>query len=87
MKQISWFLKIYWKSNFVRIFHQNKFADFQALFFTPGHVDWKMLVEKRDAYVKRLNGIYATNLENSKVTHIHGMAKFISSNKVLSDNF
>ncbi|XP_023323127.1 glutathione reductase, mitochondrial isoform X2 [Eurytemora carolleeae] len=52
---------------------------------TLGHVDWKMLVEKRDAYVKRLNGIYATNLENSKVTHIHGMAKFISSNKVVVD--
>lgn len=32
--------------------------------------------EKRDAYVKRLNGIYARNLDNDKVELVRGFAKF-----------
>ena len=27
-EKMSWILKIYWKSNFVRGFHKKKFADF-----------------------------------------------------------
>jgi len=52
---------------------------------TFGGVDWKKLVDKRDAYVERLNGIYATNLDNSKVELIKGRAKFIGSNQVVVD--
>jgi len=48
-------------------------------------IDWRTLVEKRDNYVIRLNGIYANNLNNSKVEHIKGMAKFIAPNKVVVD--
>lgn len=36
--------------------------------------DWSFLKARRDAYVKRLNGIYDTNLGNSKVDKIEGTA-------------
>ena len=32
--------------------------------------DWAMLKEKRDAYVKRLNGIYKNNLAKDNITYI-----------------
>lgn len=35
-----------------------------------------MIKEKRDAYVKRLNGIYETNLGKAKVDFIPGYGKF-----------
>ncbi|XP_063674800.1 glutathione reductase, mitochondrial-like isoform X2 [Bolinopsis microptera] len=38
--------------------------------------DWAMLKEKRDAYVKRLNGIYTSNLGKDNITYIQGAAKF-----------
>jgi len=40
------------------------------------------LKEKRDAYVKRLNGIYASNLEKAGITSIAGEAKFIGERVV-----
>eukprot|EP01127_Copromyxa_protea_P010946 TRINITY_DN271_c0_g1_i1.p1 TRINITY_DN271_c0_g1~~TRINITY_DN271_c0_g1_i1.p1 ORF type:complete len:453 (-),score=145.75 TRINITY_DN271_c0_g1_i1:61-1419(-) len=52
--------------------------------FSTGKIefDYPALKAKRDAYIKRLNGIYEANLERDKVTHIHGGAKFVSSNTV-----
>ena len=47
--------------------------------------DWSSIKSKRDAYVERLNGIYANNLENSNVTHIKATAKFISANELDAD--
>ncbi|MCJ1481618.1 Glutathione reductase [Schaereria dolodes] len=44
--------------------------------------DWKTFKHKRDAYVKRLNGIYEKNLINDKVEYIHGRAHFLSKNEV-----
>lgn len=44
--------------------------------------NWSALKTKRDAYVKRLNGIYERNLDNSKVDRINGYAKFIDKNSV-----
>ena len=41
--------------------------------------NWSSVKSKRDAYVQRLNGIYAKNLETSNVTHIQAQAKFIDS--------
>lgn len=49
-----------------------------------GH-DWKTLVEKRAAYIDRLNGIYAQNLERDGVTHIVGRARFVGSRTVEVD--
>ncbi|KAG0304915.1 Glutathione reductase [Dissophora globulifera] len=44
--------------------------------------DWKSLKLKRDAYIKRLNGIYERNLEKDQVEYISGMASFVSKNSV-----
>jgi glutathione reductase (NADPH) len=46
-----------------------------------GH-DWSALKEKRDAYIKRLNGIYASNLDRRDVTHLQGHGKFVDANTV-----
>ncbi len=47
-----------------------------------GQLDWSALKQKRDAYIARLNGIYARNLDNSKVETIIGHAKFVDSNTI-----
>lgn len=44
--------------------------------------DWNLMKTKRDAYVKRLNGIYERNLSNDKVEYIHGFASFVDKNTV-----
>ncbi|CEP16809.1 hypothetical protein [Parasitella parasitica] len=49
---------------------------------TPVKFDWQFFKEKRDAYVKRLNGIYERNLGNDKVEHIQGFASFVNKNTV-----
>lgn len=41
--------------------------------------DWAKLKAGRDAYVERLNGIYARNLERSGVHRIAGRARFVES--------
>jgi len=46
-----------------------------------GH-DWGALKARRDAYIHRLNGIYASNLDKRGVTHIQGTARFIDANTV-----
>ncbi|MCY4050330.1 MAG: glutathione-disulfide reductase [Gammaproteobacteria bacterium] len=57
------------------------------------HLDWHKLKSSRDAYIQRLNGIYARNLERSGVSVKHGLAHFASPNciqvnqeKFLSDH-
>jgi glutathione reductase (NADPH) len=47
--------------------------------------DWAAFKAKRDAYIKRLNGIYYRNLNNDKVLYIPGRAKFLSKNEVEVD--
>ncbi|KAI8380790.1 hypothetical protein BD560DRAFT_444482 [Blakeslea trispora] len=44
--------------------------------------NWELIKEKRDAYVKRLNGIYERNLGNDKVEHLQGFASFVDKNTV-----
>ena|SRR6266496_2204855 len=44
--------------------------------------DWNYLKKKRDAYIKRLNGIYLNNLNKDKVDYIEGNACFVSKNVV-----
>ncbi|KAF2086086.1 hypothetical protein K490DRAFT_58076 [Saccharata proteae CBS 121410] len=44
--------------------------------------DWNTMKTKRDAYIKRLNGIYEKNLGNDKVDYIHGRAKFLDNSTV-----
>ena len=46
-----------------------------------GH-DWTQLKSRRDAYVRRLNGIYERNLDNSGVSYIAGAASFADPHTV-----
>src|SRR5690606_13153365 len=46
-----------------------------------GH-DWARLKTARDAYIERLNGIYARNLERRDVTLVQGMAHIAGDNSV-----
>jgi len=48
-------------------------------------MEWGKLVEKRDEYVKRLNGIYQRNLDNSGVEVIRGWGKFVAEKKIIVD--
>jgi glutathione reductase (NADPH) len=44
---------------------------------SPARHDWPSLKAKRDAYVLRLNGMYARSLASRKIEHIEGRASFI----------
>ncbi|KAJ2764343.1 Glutathione reductase [Coemansia nantahalensis] len=44
--------------------------------------DWGFLKTARDAYVKRLNGIYERNLERDSVEYIDGTASFVGNGEV-----
>ena len=44
--------------------------------------DWSTFKKKRDAHIKKLNGIYERNLNNDKVEYIYGRAHFTSPNSV-----
>lgn len=47
--------------------------------------DWAHLKAKRDAYIKRLNGIYDTNLERSGIDRINGKGKFVGEKTIEVD--
>src|SRR5512139_166206 len=48
-----------------------------------GH-DWQALKQARDAYVRRLNGIYAGNLERRKIVHLRETARFAGPDTVVA---
>jgi glutathione reductase (NADPH) len=52
---------------------------------TAGGNDWAALKEKRDAYILRLNGIYARNLATKGVSHIRGSGRFVDAHTVEVD--
>ena len=41
------------------------------------NLDWAKLVKRREAYLRRLNGIYASNLDKDGVTRIEGHGTFV----------
>jgi len=47
--------------------------------------DWTALKRKRDAYILRLNGIYARNLATRGITHVRGAARFVEPHTVEVD--
>jgi glutathione reductase (NADPH) len=49
---------------------------------SAGTHDWAMLKDKRDAYIRRLNGIYEGNLAKRGVTLIRGRAQFVNGRTV-----
>lgn len=46
-------------------------------------VDWEDMRKRRDAYIVRLNGVYARNLEKRGVVHISGRATFQDAHTVM----
>jgi glutathione reductase (NADPH) len=44
--------------------------------------DWAGLKSRRDAYIKRLNGIYEKNLDKRGVTYVAGHARFVDAHTV-----
>lgn len=50
---------------------------------TAGAHDWAGLKARRDAYIERLNGIYAGNLEKKGITLLRGRASLAGSNSVV----
>lgn len=51
-----------------------------------GHAfDWSRIKRDRDAYIERLNGIYATLLDKAGVTLVRGFARFVDAHTVEVD--
>lgn len=48
-------------------------------------VDWGALVARREAYIRRLNGIYERNLGNSDVAHLQGFGSIVDAHTVSVD--
>jgi glutathione reductase (NADPH) len=48
-------------------------------------VDWRVLKAKRDAYIERLNGIYAANLAKRNIELVRGRASFHDAHTVSAD--
>ncbi len=62
--------------------HQMHLArDFGFDVSLQGH-DWSALKSRRDAYIKRLNGIYESNLDKRDVAYLAGFGKFIDATTV-----
>lgn len=61
-----------------RLQHANEYGLYQQFDLNKENLtfNWEQFKEKRDAYVKRLNGIYQKNLEREKVDVVFGWAKF-----------
>lgn len=60
--------------------HDSKAYGFSVQQSAP--FDWTTFKNKRDAYIKRLNGIYEKNLGNDKVEYLHGRGQLLSKNQV-----
>ncbi|KAL7798338.1 glutathione-disulfide reductase [Trichoderma ceciliae] len=59
--------------------HDSKHYGFSVEHTAP--FDWSTFKTKRDAYIKRLNGIYERNLANDKVDYLHGWGRLLSKNQ------
>ncbi len=57
-------------------------ADYGFDAVVRGH-DWSALKTRRDAYIKRLNGIYASNLDKRGIDHIVGSGKLTGAHTVI----
>ena len=76
--------KIMWYAAEHAHFHAHA-ADYGFDMEVRGH-DWGVLKQRRDAYVKRLNGIYEANLDRRGVEYIEGYASFKDANTIVVDD-
>lgn len=62
-------------------------ADAHGYGFDVGDLthDWATLCANRDAFVQRLNGIYARNLDKDGVTHVAAPAAFVDAHTLMAD--
>lgn len=73
--------KVMWNCAFVNeVLHDAK--DYGFTSSQGGDFNWASIKEKRDAYIKRLNGIYSNNLNKSGITFVEGAASFSGPNEV-----
>jgi glutathione reductase (NADPH) len=56
-------------------------ADYGFEKVEPQH-DWARLVERRESYIRRLNGIYERNLSNKSVDWVEGNARLVDATTV-----
>lgn len=73
--------KILWHSAQITDF-MHLAADYGYSAITP-QLDYARFVEKRDAFITRLNGIYQQGLENAGVTYLKGHAQFCDKQTVV----
>jgi glutathione reductase (NADPH) len=72
--------KIIWHAaDIAHILHDAPDYGFETVLST---IDWLQLKTSRDNYLARLNAIYRTNLDDSNVDVIEGMAHFVDENSV-----
>lgn len=69
-----------WNASFVREIME----DARGYGFEVGDpkFSWPIIKAKRDAYIERLNGIYARNLDKANVTHHEARASFVGPRTV-----
>ena len=60
-------------------------ADYGFQVSRHGH-DWSVLKQRRDAYVKRLNNIYESNLDKKSIELIRSRGKFVASNEIETED-
>jgi len=72
--------KVMWYAAQHAHFHHHA-ADYGFDLDVSGH-DWAALKSRRDAYVRRLNGIYERNLAKRGVEYIGGFARFLDPHTV-----
>lgn len=71
--------KVTWNAaSIAETIHEAKAYGFSVEQTAP--FDWSTFKKKRDAYVKRLNGIYERNLAHDKIEYIHGFATLTGKN-------
>eukprot|EP00842_Homolaphlyctis_polyrhiza_P001787 jgi/Hompol1/2609/HPOL_006075-RA len=73
--------KVMWSAaSIAETLHEARAYGFSVPEHTP--FSWEVLKAKRDAYIKRLNGIYVSNLTKDGITMINGTASFIDNHRI-----
>ena len=74
--------KVMW--NAAQLAHAAHDAHDYGFDLTLARHDWAQLKLKRDAYIERLNGIYAANLERRGVTLLRARARFTTERSIVA---
>lgn len=77
-KKVMWYAAdLAHKKHHLKAYGLSRSGDDEVKF---GDFDWPVFKKKRDAYITRLNGIYARNLEKEGVDYLFGFAQFANAN-------